>query len=83
MQKEIYFYQEMASEHRLQEYSKGPVPLYLVSELDLNGEIRIYCYKIVYYSIIFTLSTLEFWLQISKSGDVALLISRIILMLVS
>ena len=28
MQKEINFYQEMASEHRLQEYSKGPVPLY-------------------------------------------------------
>ena len=27
MQKEINFYQEMASEHRLQEYSKGPVPL--------------------------------------------------------
>ena len=29
MQKEINFYQEMASEHRLQEYSKGLVPLYL------------------------------------------------------
>ena len=29
MQKEINFYQEMASEHRLQEYSKGPVPLYI------------------------------------------------------
>ena len=28
MQKEINFYQEMASEHRLQEYSKGPVPLF-------------------------------------------------------
>ena len=27
MQKEINFYQEMAPEHRLQEYSKGPVPL--------------------------------------------------------
>ena len=27
MQKEINFYQEMASEYRLQEYSKGPVPL--------------------------------------------------------
>jgi len=27
MQKEINFYQEMASEHRLQEYSKGLVPL--------------------------------------------------------
>ena len=27
MQKEINFYQEMASEHRLQEYSKGRVPL--------------------------------------------------------
>ena len=26
MQKEINFYQEMASEHRLQEYSKGLVP---------------------------------------------------------
>ena len=30
MQKEINFYQEKASEHRLQEYSKGPVPLYLI-----------------------------------------------------
>ena len=29
MQKEINFYQEMASEHRLQEYCKGPVPLSL------------------------------------------------------
>ena len=28
MQKEIDFNQEMASEHRLQEYSKGPVPLF-------------------------------------------------------
>ena len=28
MQKEINFYQEMASEHRLQEYSKGTVPLF-------------------------------------------------------
>ena len=28
MQKEINFYHEMASEHRLQEYSKGTVPLY-------------------------------------------------------
>ena len=27
MQKEINFYKEMASEHRLQEYSKGTVPL--------------------------------------------------------
>jgi hypothetical protein len=27
MQKEINFYQELASEHRLQEYSKGIVPL--------------------------------------------------------
>ena len=27
MQKEINFYQVMASEHRLQEYSKGSVPL--------------------------------------------------------
>ena len=27
MQKEIDFYQEMASEHRLQENSRGPVPL--------------------------------------------------------
>ena len=27
MQKEINFYQEMASEHRLQEYSKDTVPL--------------------------------------------------------
>ena len=30
MQKEINFYQEMASEHRLQEYSKGTVPLFLI-----------------------------------------------------
>ena len=30
MQKEINFYQEMASGHRLQEYSKGPVPLFFV-----------------------------------------------------
>ena len=30
MQKEINFYQEMASEHRLQEYSKGLVPLYIL-----------------------------------------------------
>ena len=29
MQKEINFHQEMASEHWLQEYSKGPVPLYI------------------------------------------------------
>ena len=28
MPKEINFYQEMASEHRLQEYCKGLVPLY-------------------------------------------------------
>ena len=28
MQKEINFYQEMASEHRLQEYCRGSVPLY-------------------------------------------------------
>ena len=27
MQKKINFYQEMASEHRLQEYIKGPVPI--------------------------------------------------------
>ena len=32
MQKEIDFYQEMASEHRLQEYSKGTVPLFLTIE---------------------------------------------------
>ena len=32
MQKEINFYQEMASEQRLQEYSKGTVPL----SLDVN-----------------------------------------------
>ena len=31
MQKEINFYQEMASEHRLQEYSKGSFPLYFCS----------------------------------------------------
>ena len=29
MQKEINFYPEMASEHRLQEYNKGLVPLYV------------------------------------------------------
>jgi hypothetical protein len=29
MQKEINFYQEMASEHRLQEHCKGTVPLYV------------------------------------------------------
>jgi hypothetical protein len=28
MLKEINFYQEMASEHRLQENGRGPVPLY-------------------------------------------------------
>ena len=28
MPKEINFYQEMASEHRLQEYCRGLVPLY-------------------------------------------------------
>ena len=33
MQKEINFYQEMASEHRLQEYSKGPVPLCVILAL--------------------------------------------------
>ena len=38
---------------------------------------------IVYYSIDFTKSTLEFGRQISKSGGGALLISRKILMLVS
>ena len=32
MQKEIDFYPEMASEHRLQEYSKGLVPLYLCED---------------------------------------------------
>ena len=31
MQKEINIYQEMASEHRLQEYSKGTVPLYFLT----------------------------------------------------
>ena len=30
MQKEINFYQEMASEHRLQEYCKGLVPFYII-----------------------------------------------------
>ena len=29
MQKEINFYQEMASEHRLHEYSKGTIPLFV------------------------------------------------------
>ena len=29
MQKEINFYQEMASEHQLQEYSKGPFAIQL------------------------------------------------------
>ena len=35
MQKEINFYQEMASEHRLQEYSKGTVPLYTYFRLKI------------------------------------------------
>ena len=38
MQKEINFYQEMASEHRLQEYSKGPVPLYINTNI-INTQI--------------------------------------------
>ena len=29
MQKEINFYQEMASDHRLQEYCNATVPLYI------------------------------------------------------
>ena len=37
MLKEINFYQEMASEHRLQEYSKGPVPLSFTGSLK-NGQ---------------------------------------------
>ena len=36
MQKEINFYQEMASDHRLQEYCKGTVPLYLF--IQIKGE---------------------------------------------
>ena len=35
MQKEINFYHEMASEHRLQEYSKG-IPLFLMENLCLH-----------------------------------------------
>ena len=35
MQKEINFYQEMASEHRLQEYSKGTITLYNVKSLHI------------------------------------------------
>ena len=38
MQKEINFYQEMASEHRLQEYSGGTVPLY-----NIHVYFRFYC----------------------------------------
>ena len=33
MQKEINFYQEMASEHRLQEYCKGTVPLFVIIDI--------------------------------------------------
>ena len=36
MQKKINFYQEMASEHRLQGYSKGPVPLYHQNQFIIN-----------------------------------------------
>ena len=39
--------------------------------------------SLIYYSIGFTKLTLEFWLQISKSGGGPFLISRKILMLVS
>ena len=46
MQKEINFYQEMASEHRLQEYSKGPVPLFFL--LNLNPISFIYGYSILF-----------------------------------
>ena len=42
MQKEINFYQEMAPEHRLQEYCKGPVPLYLFEEFFLHPGPLIY-----------------------------------------
>ena len=38
MQKEINFYQELASEHRLQEYSKGTVPLSLTPQDFLYGD---------------------------------------------
>ena len=47
MQKEINFYQEMTSEHRLQEYCKGPVPLclalnrYLLSFLKKSDAIHL------------------------------------------
>ena len=40
MQTEINFYQEMASEHRLQEYSKGLVPLlFNISVYVLNDNL--------------------------------------------
>jgi hypothetical protein len=41
MQKEINFYQEMASEHRLQEYSKGTVPLCRQSNLHYINSYKI------------------------------------------
>ena len=46
MQKEINFYQEMASEHRLQEYSKGSVPLcYLnMSPFHYRNKFSLFCW---------------------------------------
>ena len=41
MQKEINFYQEMASEHRLQEYCRGSVPLCLYFQADPYPKIWI------------------------------------------
>ena len=45
MQKEIDFYQEMASEHRLQEYSKGTVPLYYTLNTYFEPLIIVYCIR--------------------------------------
>ena len=42
MQKEINFYQEMASEHQLQEYCRGSVPLslfYVLGDNHLVGSV--------------------------------------------
>ena len=46
-------------------------------------QLVFYFFLIVYFSIGFTKSTLEFWRQISKCGGWALLIIRKILILVS
>jgi hypothetical protein len=47
MQKEINLYQEMASEHRLQEYSKGPVPLFLSNTRKKNACIILSSLKLI------------------------------------